>query len=176
MKSLRLLALVCLFCPSLASPAAAQSRPSLSGVVFDTTSGTVGRAAVVLLTAEQSVVARGTTDDSGRFSFPRVAPGRYLLVVSFPGFADRRLAVAVGAGGEEPVGEPVRPERDLLGRVLVLEAAGARSGFQSGVSSQHALHEHRGKLVPLGPPGCRFLLLVRHLRCLLALPSYVRAS
>src|SRR6266542_647031 len=87
----------------------------------------------------------------------------------------RLLLRRAGASREEPVREPVRPERDLLRRALVLEAAGVRSRFESGVPGEHALHEHGRKLVPLGPRRCDPLLLVRHLSCLLEIVGVARS-
>jgi outer membrane receptor protein involved in Fe transport len=96
----RLALFAAVLCLAAASLSAAQAPGAVAGTVRDTTDAALQRADVVLMTAEHAVVARGTTDASGRFSFSKIAPGRYLLVVSFPGFTDRRLAVAVGSGRE----------------------------------------------------------------------------
>jgi len=78
-------------------PAGAQGAAALAGVVRDSSGAVVGRADVSLLTAEQTTVKTTRTDDEGRFAFEGIPPGRYLLAVTFPGFSERRLAVAAGA-------------------------------------------------------------------------------
>jgi outer membrane receptor protein involved in Fe transport len=70
---------------------------SVAGVVRDPSGGVVVGADVVLLTAQQTIVRSTRTGPDGRFSFDKVSPGRYVLLVSFGGFADRRTAVNVSA-------------------------------------------------------------------------------
>ena len=101
-------ALVCLLLAS-----AAIARPAddgVTGVVRDGTGGVVVGADVSLLTAEQAVIGATKTDQAGRFTFAAVRPGRYLLVVVAPGFAETRLAVAPGEGGAEGVMVTISPE------------------------------------------------------------------
>jgi hemoglobin/transferrin/lactoferrin receptor protein len=70
----------------------------VSGVVRDATGGVVVGARVSLFTSEQSVVDVTRSDGQGRFTFPTVRPGTYLLVVNAAGFAEARMAVAPGEG------------------------------------------------------------------------------
>lgn len=105
------LALIFLVCALLASaPGARAADRGINGVVRDGSGGVVVGAAVSLLTAEQAIVAVTKTNESGRFDFASVRPGRYLLIVVAPGFAETRLAVAPGDGGTEGVSVTISPE------------------------------------------------------------------
>jgi hemoglobin/transferrin/lactoferrin receptor protein len=109
MKTVRRLGLAALLFCLASFPAAAQTRAVVSGTVLDTTSASLPHASVALLTSERAVVARATTDATGRFALAGIAPGRYLLLVSFPGFADRRVAVAVGPGAPDELHVVLEP-------------------------------------------------------------------
>jgi outer membrane receptor protein involved in Fe transport len=91
----------------------AGARPlieGITGVVRDGTGGVVVGAGVSLLTADQAIVGATRTDKSGRFTFADVRPGRYLLIVLAPGFAETRLSVAPGDGGTEGLAVTISPE------------------------------------------------------------------
>jgi outer membrane receptor protein involved in Fe transport len=81
-----------------AAPAAwaAAAAGSVKGVVRDSSDAVVVGADVALLTAQQTSVRSTRTGADGRFVFENVPSGRYVLLVSFPGFAERRTAVSVG--------------------------------------------------------------------------------
>ena len=69
---------------------AAQSGPAtLSGSVYDT-SGAVLPGVELTLEAGEQPKSAVTTDATGRFQFPGVAPGRYVLAASLPGFRPLR--------------------------------------------------------------------------------------
>jgi TonB family protein len=57
------------------------------------------------LTSSQQVVARARTDSSGRFQFATVAPGRYTLGASVPGFnsLQRDLELRQGGSWNQPI-------------------------------------------------------------------------
>ena len=82
----------------VAAPAAwaADAAGSVKGVVRDSSDAVVVGADVVLLTAQQTSVRSTRTGADGRFVFENVPSGRYVLLVSFPGFAERRAVVSVG--------------------------------------------------------------------------------
>ncbi|HEV8383846.1 MAG TPA: TonB-dependent receptor [Candidatus Acidoferrales bacterium] len=88
-----------LFCLTGAICAAEEAR--IEGVVRDAQGAVVPSAEVSLRTAQQAVVATTQTDAQGRFKFEDLARGSYLLVVTAPGLAERRLAVKTGAGAVE---------------------------------------------------------------------------
>ncbi len=82
---------------------AAESSGSVTGVVRDSSQAVVAGAEVVLLTAQQTSVRSTRTAADGRFSFEKVPAGRYVLLVSYAGFAERRVAVTVSGTGSAPV-------------------------------------------------------------------------
>jgi outer membrane receptor protein involved in Fe transport len=114
-------------------PAAAQvSVALLNGTVHDESGGSVAKAAVSLREMDTNRVYTTSTNDSGFYVLPNLAPGRYELKVSFTGFSnytqtgfsltvgqsatvDVTLKVAtkgeqVVVTGEAPVIEPSRTE------------------------------------------------------------------
>lgn len=68
-------------------PAIGFSQAEIVGTVVDTTGTTFPGANAVLLRAQDSLLtAFGTTDDKGVFRMQNVAPGKYLLRVTFLGY------------------------------------------------------------------------------------------
>ena len=65
---------------------AAQTTPlPLTGSIYDTSGAVLPQVAVKLQDAQKAEWT-ATTDASGRFAFPAVAPGHYVLEASLPGF------------------------------------------------------------------------------------------
>lgn len=70
----------------LATLRARQAGPStLSGTIYDVTGGVLPGVEVALVDANQ-MTAVVSSDASGRFQFPAVAPGKYVLEATLPGF------------------------------------------------------------------------------------------
>jgi outer membrane receptor protein involved in Fe transport len=88
---------------------AAESAGSLTGVVRDSSGAVVAGADVVLLTAQQTSVRSTRSAADGRFTFEKIPTGRYVLLVSYAGFADRRTAVTVGGTGPVSVELTLEP-------------------------------------------------------------------
>jgi hemoglobin/transferrin/lactoferrin receptor protein len=103
---------------------ASDAPGSVTGVVRDSSGAIVVNANVVLLTGEQTAVRSTRTREDGRFTFDNVASGRYVLVVSYPGFADRRVAVTSAEGASRPV-EVVLEPTPVEAEVTVTATAGA---------------------------------------------------
>lgn len=84
---------------SLAIPAMAQEqRGSIEGVVRDA-SGAVLPGATVDAKSEVGPVASTTTDATGAFRFPSLAPGQYTVSANLQGFVSKEVAaVRVGLG------------------------------------------------------------------------------
>lgn len=80
-----------------AAPAQAQAtRFDVTGVVTDTTDAPLSGATVVVMQpADSALVSFGTTRADGSFRIGRVPSGRYLLQVTFVGFAPHTQALAV---------------------------------------------------------------------------------
>lgn len=73
---------------SVAAARAGQSAP-LVGSIYDASGGVMPGVAVTLRDAQQARWT-ATTDASGRFEFPSVAPGTYVLEAALPGFRTLR--------------------------------------------------------------------------------------
>ena len=88
---------------SLIAPENARAQtalPSLRGSVVDSAGGApLPNAQVIIrLPGQESVITGAVTDQSGRFTIPAIAPGRYSLTFSYLGYAPHTTAVEVGAG------------------------------------------------------------------------------
>lgn len=88
------LVLICSFMGHAQSPSA---RLSISGAVADQAGATIVGAHVDLAAANAIGTQSTTTDQAGRFEFKRIAPGKYRLQVSSPGFESTSLEVTVGS-------------------------------------------------------------------------------
>ena len=78
---------------------AAQSQASLSGTVVDTLGARLAGATVTLLRDGQKV-QEGKSDSDGTFSFTGLAPDRYQVQASMPGFQSKTSeAVFIGQSG-----------------------------------------------------------------------------
>jgi hypothetical protein len=67
--------------------ALAQATTSLNGRITDRTDAVIAGAAVRLTLTSTGAVRENTTDVSGQYQFSQLAPGKYTLVISAPGFA-----------------------------------------------------------------------------------------
>lgn len=80
---------------SVASLRAIQAQPAaLSGTVYDVT-GAVLPGVVLTLQDAQLGKATATTDPAGRFTFPGIGTGEYVLSTSLPGFRELRQDVTL---------------------------------------------------------------------------------
>lgn len=82
--------LFCFTCLIFAGGYAQSPQGSIKGYVTDTLNKqNLGNAVIALLRSKDSVLLRYTrTDQSGKFLIPRVAADKYLVMISFPGYAD----------------------------------------------------------------------------------------
>jgi outer membrane receptor for ferrienterochelin and colicin len=97
--SLRLVACAFVLSASSAALAGAVGSGRVSGRVLDPGGAPVPDAAVALLSPQGAVAATTRSDVAGGFRFEAVPSGSYVLTAGSPGFATRRLAVRVEAGG-----------------------------------------------------------------------------
>lgn len=76
----------------------AASATDLTGTVKDGSGAAIARATVSVLTPRRAVVASATTDASGAFSIPNIAPGDYVIRVDASGFSEYRTSASVRDG------------------------------------------------------------------------------
>ncbi|MGJ1324532.1 TonB-dependent receptor [Sphingobacterium faecium] len=76
----------------------AQAQTKISGEIVDSKDGgKLGKAAVVLLNAKDSVLVKFVrTKENGDFSFPKIDTGSYRFIVSFPQYVDFVKDIKVG--------------------------------------------------------------------------------
>lgn len=116
-----LAALLLTAAPALAQPAGGLG--SVTGTVVDAATGEplVGAAAVLYAGSDSSFVTGAAADARGAFAVEGVRPGRYLVRVTFVGYAPARVAdVAVRPGVATALGElRLAPDDAALGEVAV---------------------------------------------------------
>ena len=147
---------ICMLLFLLRPPAA--SAGIVEGVVRDGASrAPVAWATVSLLRPDSSFVAGQATTEQGAFSFGRVAPGRYVVQVSFVGYATQARAVSLAADTSRvrlapvdlpPVGH-VLAEARVVARLPEVEADGDTLAFNASayrVPEGSALEELIGRL------------------------------
>ncbi len=90
---------MCLFVVlALATSAAAQTGPSIRGVVTDQTGGRLPGASVEVQVPPGTRIATTLTDALGEYAFARLPAGVYDIVASFPNFGTvRRSGIQVAA-------------------------------------------------------------------------------
>jgi hypothetical protein len=93
-----LLAVVCIV---LGHYSVLSQQGSISGTVRDTANGqNLSKAVVSLLRAKDSILQKFTrTSPEGHFQFSRVVPGKYIVLVSYPKYADYVEPVTLDSAG-----------------------------------------------------------------------------
>ena len=86
---------------SLATSGEADSR-QLSGTILDTSGAVIAQATVQVRDANGAVQVTTHSDKNGAYVVPKLSPGKYLLVVSSPGFETKQIPITIEAN--EPPG------------------------------------------------------------------------
>jgi hypothetical protein len=102
--TLSIVGLAGILCMVLATPvgtiqlwAQGETTSAITGQVSDPSGRAVGWAAVTITHRETGLKRQGVTDEAGRFAFPQLRPGPYLIQVQAPGF-DQQVSQSVSAG------------------------------------------------------------------------------
>src|SRR4029453_10345147 len=74
---------------------------AMEGIIRDTEGNPVSKAQISLYNSQQSVVASGSSDGDGKFSFPNVNPGNYFLLVRAKGFADHKKSAEIKGASDK---------------------------------------------------------------------------
>src|ERR1700683_1153973 len=80
-----------------------QTKYRITGVVKDALGRPIKGAALSLQDSSGKVVAHGTSNDAGAFSFNGIRPGTYAVVATSSGFKTATSIVSVSAKGAAPV-------------------------------------------------------------------------
>src|SRR6202049_2174718 len=78
-----------------------ETTSAIVGQVRDATNAVVAGAIVTITNSETGLRRSAKTDDSGRFNFPQLKPGIYLVKVEAPGFEPRQNNNVVSALGQK---------------------------------------------------------------------------
>lgn len=70
----------------------------ITGTAKDKSGGALSGAEVTVLTPQRAAVATTKTDKNGKFNVTGLADGQYLVIVKYPGLAERQAVARVGAG------------------------------------------------------------------------------
>ena len=90
------------------SPAAAQYRAGIQGVVTDANGGVIPEAKVILTSQETNVTHTATTAGDGVYAITGLAPGKYVLSVEKTGFSKKVLSeVVIGAETMQSINVPL---------------------------------------------------------------------
>jgi Outer membrane protein beta-barrel family/Carboxypeptidase regulatory-like domain len=112
---------------ALGLSAKAQTQ-TVSGSIKDTTEKkTLTNAAVSILRAKDSIlIAFSRSDSTGKFSLPVSAPGNYLIMITYPRFADYVEAITVAENKSLDMGNvQLIRKSDLLKEVIVKQKIAA---------------------------------------------------
>jgi hypothetical protein len=112
----------------LAAVTGAEAQTGLSGIVRDTAQKrTLTNAVVSVLNRSDSTLAGfARSGPDGRFSIPSLRPGPYVILVTYPKFADYTDDVVVKTEGTDVGQVALTPKSLLLNEVIVRSAAAIR--------------------------------------------------
>jgi len=122
------LTLVAIFLFAAISNGFSQETGSLKGTVTDTLNKqNLTNAVVAVLRAKDSVLVKYTrTTKEGQFNLPNLAAGKYIVMVSYPTYADYIDQISVSGGLVTDLGKvPVITKATLLQEVIVRQTVSA---------------------------------------------------
>ena len=93
LKKLLLLSVLIMFCASLS----AQKNHKITGIVQDTTGETLLGSTILLLDQDSVFVDFSRSELDGSFEFKKVAPGPYIVKITFVGFIPEHIPVNISS-------------------------------------------------------------------------------
>jgi outer membrane receptor protein involved in Fe transport len=128
----------------------------ITGVVKDALGRPIKGAALSLQDSRGKVVAHGTSNDAGAFSFNAIRPGTYAVVATSSGFKTATSIVSVSAKGAAPVAIAMEAEKSVSMAVAATRLNKARNSLSPDTGgskytfTQQAIHElPQGNNTPL---------------------------
>ncbi|WP_026763833.1 TonB-dependent receptor [Sediminibacterium salmoneum] len=122
------LTLVAIFLFAAISNGFSQETGSVKGTVTDTLNKqNLTNAVVAVLRAKDSVLVKYTrTTKEGQFNLPDLSAGKYIVMVSYPAYADYVDVISVTGGSTTDLGKvPVITKATLLQEVIVRQTIGS---------------------------------------------------
>src|SRR6202046_3549180 len=101
----------------------------ITGVVKDALGRPIKGAALSLQSSSGKVVAQGTSNDAGAFSFNAIRPGTYAVVATSSGFKTATSIVSVSAKGAAPVALAMEAEKSVSLAVAATRLNKARNSL-----------------------------------------------
>jgi hypothetical protein len=131
----------------VAHPALAQiTNAMVSGVVADTSGAAIPGATVILVSASRGTETEGVTADDGRFVFPTVEAGTYLLRVTLTGFKTlERPNIVVSPGDRLALGTmaiavgAVEETVTVVGEAPLVQSQSGERSFSISVEDVQAI-------------------------------------
>jgi hypothetical protein len=120
--SLGLLMIGALISCSSSGWAQGETTSAIVGQVTDATGAVVPGASVTIASAETGLTRSGKTDAAGRFSFPQLKPGAYVVHVRAEGFEPRQIQNVVSGLGEK---QTIEIELQVAQSQQTVEVSGA---------------------------------------------------
>jgi outer membrane receptor protein involved in Fe transport len=105
------------------------TRYRITGVVKDALGRPIKGAALSLQSSSGKVVAHGTSNDAGAFSFNAIRPGTYAVVATSSGFKTATSIVSVSAKGAPPVTVAMEAEKSVSMAVAATRLNKARNSL-----------------------------------------------
>ncbi len=112
----------CIVFACMAGSALAQFSGSIQGVVTDSSGAVMPTAQITLLNVDQNVSHVATSDGSGVYRFPSLAPGNYRLTAIAKGFSKGETAVVLNTNETRDVSLTLGAEGVTQGVTVTAEA------------------------------------------------------
>lgn len=122
LRESRWVLLLFLVLASMVSSAVAQFSGSIQGVITDSSGAVMPAAQVTLLSLDKAVTRIATSDGSGVYRFPSLAPGNYRLTATAQGFSKGETTVVLSTNETRDVSLTLGAEGATQGVTVTTEA------------------------------------------------------
>lgn len=137
--------------PAVAANLKTTATQRVTGVVNDALGRPIKQAALALQAADGHVVAHSSSNDTGKFSFSRVAAETYAVVATKQGFKTATAIVSVSAKGAAPVTLAMEAEKEVSLAVAATRLNQARNSLSPDTGgSKYTFSEKAIQQLPQG--------------------------